>query len=182
MAENSDDFETTDSNARYIGYAGRMARALNASSRYLAYTSDVGEAFRPVVSKAVVNAAYGISFAYVGFDVGYEVYKSRKRGDTASESSRVFIQRSIFQGLASLALPAFTIHTAVDFTAKNIHKATKSPMMLRFGPTAVGLAVVPLLPVMFDEPVELGMEKLFDYAWPLSEEGFKRAHHHNKNH
>ncbi|KAJ3257570.1 hypothetical protein HK103_004479 [Boothiomyces macroporosus] len=180
MADKDEDFETTDSNARYIGYAGRIARALNSSSRYLAYTSDVGEAFRPVVSKGLVNAAYGISFAYVGFDVGYEMYKSRKRGDTLTETSRVFLQRSIFQGLASLALPAFTIHTAVDFTAKHIKKVTKSPMLLRYGPTGVGLAVVPLLPVMFDEPVEIGMEKLFDYVWPLSEEGFKRAHHHHK--
>lgn len=108
------------------------------------------------------------------------MYKSRMRGDTPTETSRVFLQRSIFQGLASLALPAFTIHTAVDFTAKHIKKVTKSPMLLRYGPTGVGLAVVPLLPVMFDEPVEIGMEKLFDYVWPLSEEGFKRAHHHHK--
>lgn len=45
MTDKDEDFETTDSNVRYIGYAGRIARALNSSSRYLAYTSDVGEGY-----------------------------------------------------------------------------------------------------------------------------------------
>ena len=33
--------------------------------RYVAYTSDIGEAFRPVVPPWLVTAAYGVSWAYV---------------------------------------------------------------------------------------------------------------------
>ena len=42
---------------RSLGYAGRIARLvsplLTGGSRYLAYTSDVGESFRPVISLQV---------------------------------------------------------------------------------------------------------------------------------
>jgi len=44
---------------RSSGYAARIARAiapaLTRGSRYLAYTSDVGEAFRPIVAVQVVR-------------------------------------------------------------------------------------------------------------------------------
>jgi hypothetical protein len=40
-----------DSKLRYLAYAQRIRTALWASTRYLAFTSDVGEAFRPVTSK-----------------------------------------------------------------------------------------------------------------------------------
>lgn len=47
--------ETTDTPARYLAYFARLrglvavnAAAASGMARYLAYTSDVGEAFRPV--------------------------------------------------------------------------------------------------------------------------------------
>lgn len=69
-------FDSLEGKARYLAYAGRLRTALAASTRYLAYTSDVGEAFRPIVPPAIVTAAYGISWLYLGLDVGYEGYKS----------------------------------------------------------------------------------------------------------
>ena len=59
------DADTTNSEARYLGYAARLRTALRSAHRYVAYTSDVGEAFRPVVSPLVVRAAYGVSWAYL---------------------------------------------------------------------------------------------------------------------
>jgi fission process protein 1 len=44
--------------ARYVGLLGRVGRALKPLStqvRYLGYTSDLGEAFRPVVSPTLVK-------------------------------------------------------------------------------------------------------------------------------
>jgi fission process protein 1 len=73
-------FDSLEGNARYLAYAGRLRTALAASTRYLAYTSDVGEAFRPIVPPVVVTAAYGISWLYLGLDVGYEGYKSVHAG------------------------------------------------------------------------------------------------------
>ena len=46
-----------------------MTESVKAGSRYVAYSSDVGEAARPLVSPTFVRAMYGVAFAYVGYDV-----------------------------------------------------------------------------------------------------------------
>jgi hypothetical protein len=78
------DVDTRDGAVRYAAYAGRTAQIMQrvrpsshvsakilasptastqvASLRYLAYASDLGEAFRPTVPRWVVNATYGVAF------------------------------------------------------------------------------------------------------------------------
>ncbi|KAJ3265419.1 hypothetical protein HK104_006298 [Borealophlyctis nickersoniae] len=170
--------ETTDTPLRFLGYLARIRNLATAGSRYLAYTSDVGEAFRPVVPPWIVKSAYGISFAYVGIDVAFEAYKAQKRGDPTPLIARTVIERSTFQGLASLALPAITIHTVVDTTAKLLKNRPKTTFV-RWAPTTAGLLVVPLLPVLFDHPVEGAVEKAFDIIWPVDK---KHAHTHEHTH
>jgi fission process protein 1 len=51
-----------------------------------------------------------------------------------------------------MALPAFTIHTAVRQAGKQFAKSA-NPTLKRWGPTAVGIGLVPALPYMFDHPV-----------------------------
>jgi mitochondrial fission process protein 1 len=157
---------------------------MSAAHRYVAYTSDIGESFRPVSHPRIVTAAYGISWLYLGGDVlneGYKAYisnqatlrgglpvtevpallkpvhaihtrrdisppmniqptnkpagtansipESKKMVATAGEPQpsnqlqpvggvpfledykTVMVQRAVFQSLASMALPAFTIHS-----------------------------------------------------------------------
>ena len=55
--------------------------------RYLAFTSDVGEAFRPVAHPFLVRGAYAISWAYCIGDVAFEGYKESKRGGTTQGMS-----------------------------------------------------------------------------------------------
>jgi fission process protein 1 len=64
----------------------------------------------------------------------------------------VAVKRSIFQGVASMALPAFTIHTAVKQASKALINS-KNITLKRWGPTAVGIGIVPALPYLFDHPV-----------------------------
>ncbi|KAL1936298.1 hypothetical protein VTP01DRAFT_432 [Rhizomucor pusillus] len=150
--------DTIDTKARYLAYGARLKTALAASSRYLAYTSDVGEAFRPIVSPLVVKAAYGVSWAYLGLDVGYEGYKAVKAGKDEAAVGTMVVKRGIFQALASMAFPMMTIHSVVKYSAKSIFKHSKST----WGPTAMGLAVIPFLPYIFDEPVEHLVDKAFE--------------------
>lgn len=133
---------------------------------------DVGEAFRPVVHPAVVTAAYGISWLYLAGDVGYETYKAHRRGPTALEAahfseptrlSLIAVKRSVFQSIASMALPAFTIHTAVK-QAKKAFANVQNPRVRTWGPTATGLAIVPVLPFLFDEPVEHVTDVAFEWV------------------
>lgn len=132
--------------------------------------SDVGEAFRPVVPPWVVTAAYGVSWAYLIGDVGFTTYKAKVQGPSPWEAanfseptrlSMVAVKRSVFQSVASMALPAFTIHTAVAQMAKAVKNSTNVTLK-RWGPTSVGIAIVPALPYMFDHPVEYATDYLFD--------------------
>ncbi|KAI9067657.1 hypothetical protein FKP32DRAFT_1563368 [Trametes sanguinea] len=163
--------DSTDSDVRYMAYGARLRTALRAGHRYVAYTSDVGEAFRPVVHPAVVTAAYGISWLYLAGDVGYETYKAHRRGPTALEAatfseptrlSMVAVKRAVFQSVASMALPAFTIHTAVK-QAKKAFVNVQNPRLKTWGPTVTGLAIVPILPYLFDKPVEHATDIAFEW-------------------
>ncbi|KAG5637631.1 hypothetical protein H0H81_003912 [Sphagnurus paluster] len=165
------DADTTDSELRYLAYGARLRTVIRAGSRYIAYTSDVGEAFRPVVPPWVVTAAYGVSWLYLAGDVGYESYKAHHRGPSPieaanfSEPTRIGIaavQRATFQSIASMALPAFTIHTAVA-QAKKAFKNTQNVRLKTWGPTVTGLAIVPVLPYLFDHPVEHVTDRAFDW-------------------
>ncbi|KAI0771950.1 mitochondrial 18 KDa protein-domain-containing protein [Trametes elegans] len=165
------DVDSTDSELRYMAYGARLRTALRAGHRYIAYTSDVGEAFRPVVHPAVVTAAYGVSWLYLAGDVGYETYKAHRRGPTPLEVatfseptrlSMVAVKRAVFQSVASMALPAFTIHTAVK-QAKKAFVHVQNPRVRSWGPTLTGLAIIPVLPYLYDKPVEHATDFAFEW-------------------
>ncbi|PNS21720.1 Mitochondrial fission process protein 1 [Sphaceloma murrayae] len=208
--------ETTDTNIRYAGYAARVKTVLLSAHRYVAYTSDIGESFRPVAHPYLVKGAYGVSWAYLLGDVGHEGYKAWVRnqrvlhpenyaheqseastdsvseltgkvkgaveavktqigGATPMDSSAalvpgkvvpiedyraVMVQRAVFQSVASMGLPAFTVHSIVKYSGKAM-KDIKNVRIRTWGPIGLGLAAVPALPFMFDEPVERATEWIF---------------------
>ncbi|OAX39160.1 hypothetical protein K503DRAFT_799876 [Rhizopogon vinicolor AM-OR11-026] len=163
--------DSTDTDLRYMAYGARLRTALRAGTRYIAYTSDVGEAFRPVVPPTIVTACYGISWLYLAGDVSYEAYKTHRRGPSQieavhfSEPTRVgmvAVKRAVFQSIASMALPAFTIHTAVN-QAKKAFTNVQNKRLKTWGPTFTGLAIVPFLPYIFDHPVETATDKVFEW-------------------
>ena len=53
--------------------------------RYVAYSSDIGESFRPVANPIWVTASYGIAAAYIVGDVAYHGYQAK----TAGRSNKV---------------------------------------------------------------------------------------------
>jgi len=108
--------------------------------RYLAFTSDVGEAVRPVVPPAAVNASYAVAVAYMVGDVVYNGYKASQHGE---DVKRAVAHTTVFQLVASLLVPVAVIHTVVHQTqrlTKRVGRFTK------WGPSIAGLACVPLLP------------------------------------
>ncbi len=128
----------------------------------------------------MVTAAYGISWSYLLIDAGYAGYKAHQVHQSALRSGAppqhaeattvglVVARRAVFQTLASMALPAFTIHSIVRYSAplfSRIKGQSKTAVRLRgSGPTIAGLAFVPLLPFLFDHPVEYVVDHVFDWA------------------
>jgi fission process protein 1 len=81
-----------------------------------------------------------------------------------------------------MLFPAYAVHTVVHQAThflKN-RKATISPTLYRYGPTGLGLAIIPMLPVVFDHPTEYVVEKAFEFVWPLSATGKKAIEEHRK--
>ncbi|KAI0890285.1 mitochondrial 18 KDa protein-domain-containing protein [Annulohypoxylon maeteangense] len=185
--------DSTESNVRYAAYANRLRTVMLSAHRYVAYTSDIGESFRPVAHPWLVRSAYGISWAYILGDVSYEGYKAYWQNqrtlnpqlvlsakaqkatglsipaslDTQpgvvsplEDYRTVMVQRGIFQSIASMGLPAFTIHSVVKYSSKAM-KGMKNKTVRVWGPIGLGLSVVPFLPTLFDKPVENAVEWMF---------------------
>ncbi|KAK6341792.1 hypothetical protein TWF730_001284 [Orbilia blumenaviensis] len=184
--------ESTDTNVRYAAYAIRLRTILASAHRYVAYTSDIGESFRPVAHPWLVRSAYGVSWLYITGDVAHESYKAYLRNqeflhkpppEFAPNSLKSFslnkpaenpvgvplkddyrvvgVQRAIFQSVASMLFPALTIHSVVKYSGKAM-KDIKNPRLRTWGPIGLGLAVVPALPYIFDEPIEHAVEWAFE--------------------
>lgn len=187
---------TTDSSVRYAAYANRLRTIMLSAHRYVAYTSDVGESFRPIAHPYLVKGAYAISWAYLIGDVSHEGWKAYKRNQkllspTADEHMQALVdgtpgkpdimqtptkipaiedwkavaaQRAVFQSIASMGLPAFTIHSIVRYSGQALKTASNTTLRT-WGPIGLGLAAVPALPYMFDEPVEHVVEWAFYNAF-----------------
>src|SRR5271156_516728 len=142
--------DTTDTSIRYAAYANRIRTIMLSAQRYVAYTSDVGESFRPVAHPNLVRGAYAVSWAYLIGDVGNEGYKAYCRNTQALEGREglngatigtqamasavkipaiddyraVMAQRAVFQSIASMGLPAFTIHSIVRYSGRALKNAS----------------------------------------------------------
>jgi mitochondrial fission process protein 1 len=151
---------------RYCRYTGAYASLF----RYLAFTSDFGEALRPVVSKAIVNTSYGIAVGYCVADVAIEAYNLKQRGYKTRDNvpmsmAQCVTERSVFQGIASIALPYLIIHTTVDVSRKLCNRIKR---FQKWGPSVLGLLMIPVLPLTLDEPVEHGIKSMFLQFGPWS--------------
>eukprot|EP01101_Sappina_pedata_P002852 TRINITY_DN13069_c0_g1_i1.p1 TRINITY_DN13069_c0_g1~~TRINITY_DN13069_c0_g1_i1.p1 ORF type:complete len:206 (+),score=4.21 TRINITY_DN13069_c0_g1_i1:43-618(+) len=135
----------------------------SAAIRYLAYTNDVGEAFRPIVPLTIVRLAYAISWSYIIGDIVLEGRKETQKGSSRNEVSRTVSERAVFQTLASMALPALTIHTQVALFGIVFKRVGRYQY---WGPTISGLVLIPILPVLYDRPVEYITQKVFNNLWP----------------
>jgi fission process protein 1 len=193
--------DTTDTNIRYAAYASRLRTIMLSAHRYVAYTSDIGESFRPIAHPYLVKGAYGVSWLYLLGDVSHEGYKAYCRNqrtlypekyievsenekgpeltgtankgifesvkDVAKAATNtegvkmgaqpgsltgdhitpglipaiedyraVMAQRAVFQAVASMGLPAFTIHSIVRYSGRAL-KDAKNTTLRTWGPIGV---------------------------------------------
>jgi fission process protein 1 len=172
-----------DSDARFLAYAQRVTRVIGASSRYLAFSSDVGEAFRPVVHPQVVRFSYLLTWGYVFTDVGYSTYSAYKlHPDNMNFVKDRAARATSFQLLGSVILPFAIIHTGVKQSSNLFNKVAPNMKFVRaWGPSAVGLSIIPLLPRFVDHPTENAIDYLFKKYNPFNIEPKLLEMHHHKH-
>ena len=123
--------------------------------RYLGYANEVGEAFRNLVHKNAVRFSYLVSASYVLADA---TSKARKEKDLVDgKPIRTFADVLIWQGLASVAIPGFTINRICWGLGKALQKlpANKRSVIV----TGSGLLAIPFIIKPIDKGVDLLMEK-----------------------
>ena len=124
--------------------------------RYLGYTNEVGEAFRNLVHRAAVRATYLVSASYVLADAS-----SKARQEYAlpegGKPVRTFTDVLIWQGLASVAIPGFTINRVCWAVGKAV--GSLSPKTRSVVVTGSGLLAIPFIIKPIDHGVDLLMEK-----------------------
>ncbi|XP_050174272.1 mitochondrial fission process protein 1 [Myiozetetes cayanensis] len=128
--------------------------------RYLGYANEVGESFRALVPVPVVWASYGVATAYVTADA---IDKGRRAATVHTQDpTRVgvaVVDTFVWQGLASVAIPGFTINRLCAASLALLGTLTRWPLPLRrWATTALGLAAIPLIITPIDRTVDFLMD------------------------
>jgi fission process protein 1 len=154
--------------------------------RYFAFSSDVGEAIRPVTSPLTVQITYAMTLIYCICDIVYEGYVHIRKPKALSQSNlvenstdlisdsqshasgnirslgNVLLEKSIFHLFASVLLPGIIIHNVVQYSHDWILlKYPTKPEWYRWVPSLLGLGIIPLLPDCLDSPIEFVLKYLF---------------------
>ncbi|XP_016107898.1 mitochondrial fission process protein 1-like [Sinocyclocheilus grahami] len=131
--------------------------------RFLGYANEVGEAFRALVPVSAVWASYAVATAYVSADA---LDKGRKAAVAHAEdhgkAARVavaVVDTFVWQALASVAIPGFTINRVCATSLFLLGKTTRWPLPVRkWTTTAIGLSTIPFIITPIDRSVDFLMD------------------------
>ncbi|XP_045172404.2 mitochondrial fission process protein 1-like [Mercenaria mercenaria] len=135
--------------------------------RYLGYANEVGEAFRSQVHVNVVRLSYGIASSYVVTDAIHKGFKASEVPWQTEEKRKNKVKWAVFdtlvwQGLASVIIPGFTINRTCFLCNIFLKKQTSIPPQTRkWITTFIGLACIPFIIKPIDLSVDVFMEQTF---------------------
>ncbi|KYO31824.1 mitochondrial fission process protein 1 [Alligator mississippiensis] len=131
--------------------------------RYLGYANEVGESFRAIVPVWLVWSTYGVATTYVTVDA----IDKGKRAAVAHEHSSgkrarvavAVVDTFIWQSLASVAIPGFTINRICAASLYLLGTMTRWPVSVRkWTTTAIGLSAIPFIVKPIDRSVDFLMD------------------------
>ncbi|KAJ8984136.1 hypothetical protein NQ317_017786 [Molorchus minor] len=127
--------------------------------RYLGYTNEIGEAFRSIIGNKWVNFSYAVATAYVLADTVDKSFKSYKLNRNEKHHLKKVCYSTadalIWQMLASVAIPGFTINRVCAVSTFLLNKSEKIPKTPRkWIVTAIGLITIPFIIKPIDEFVD----------------------------
>ncbi|NP_956980.2 mitochondrial fission process protein 1 [Danio rerio] len=128
--------------------------------RFLGDANEVGEAFRALVPVGAVWASYGVATTYVTADA---IDKGRKaaaaHGERPGKAVCVcvaVVDTFVWQALASVAVPGFTINRVCAASHFLLSRTTRWPLPVRkWTTTAIGLSTIPFIITPIDRSVDL---------------------------
>ncbi|XP_053135151.1 mitochondrial fission process protein 1 isoform X2 [Hemicordylus capensis] len=138
------------------------------------YANEVGESFRAIVPVSLVWASYGVATAYVtadAVDKGKKAAatKSQEEGRT-SRAAVAVVDTFIWQALASVVIPGFTINRICTASLYLMGSRTRWPLSVRkWATTAVGLSAIPFIIKPIDRSVDFLMDSSFRKLYSTEE-------------
>ncbi|XP_035680662.1 mitochondrial fission process protein 1-like [Branchiostoma floridae] len=132
--------------------------------RYLGYANEVGESFRALVPVSVVWGSYAVATAYCtadAVDKGRKMAKNPKvePAEKTKKVTQAVVDTFVWQGLASVAIPGFTINRICALSLYLLRKSTNLPLPVRkWATTAVGLSAIPVI----IHPIDRSVDYLLD--------------------
>ncbi|XP_055385147.1 mitochondrial fission process protein 1 [Condylostylus longicornis] len=129
--------------------------------RYLGYSNEVGEAFRPLIHRNFVNLSYGVAVSYVladCYDKSSKVYeKTKDLKKTAIMTGDVFL----WQMLASVIVPGFTINRITTLAIRFLRKKDLNKAIKKAIPTGLGLTSIPFIIKPIDHFIDYVMDNTY---------------------
>eukprot|EP00040_Diaphanoeca_grandis_P027665 m.158003 g.158003 ORF g.158003 m.158003 type:complete len:212 (+) comp31071_c0_seq2:160-795(+) len=123
--------------------------------RLLGYFNEGGEAFKAFISRRLYVGTYIVASTYCATDAiskGAAVYNDFEAPGNIAKTVEKVAETSVWQGLASVIIPGFTINRVVFFTTKLMKNAPARPRAIV--PTAVGLITIPLIVTPIDRMID----------------------------
>ena len=128
--------------------------------RYLGYANEVGESFRPLFPRMLIPS-YLLSIGYVLGDTRDKYVKAKSQETSSSTSLSLSspwisaMDALLWQSFASVIVPGITINRIVALSSKVWTGQGK-----QFGPTTIGLMMIPLI----IHPIDVAVEGCMDIA------------------
>jgi fission process protein 1 len=131
--------------------------------RYVGYSNEIGEAFRPVVRISAVRFSYLLEMIYFFADTfhkGFKAYGNPKDQESKTLGAlKASSYTMLWQFLASIAIPAFAINRTVKLTGYLVRNSQFKSIVNKYIPTMIGLGLIPVLPYVLDPLVDDVMNK-----------------------
>ncbi|OCK93322.1 uncharacterized protein K441DRAFT_661615 [Cenococcum geophilum 1.58] len=150
-----------------VGYEGYKAYLRNQRILHPEKSGEGESATSSDKHAPVMDSSRKLGAGLAGGEAGSSLAEGEavpRRIPAIEDYRAVMAQRAVFQGIASMGLPAFTIHSIVKYSGKAL-KDAKNKTIRTYGPIGLGLAAVPFLPYIFDKPVEEAVEWTFHKAF-----------------
>lgn len=113
-------------------------------ARLLGYANELGESFRPVLPRLVVPS-YMVAGAYVCADTLHKTRRAVDQGCSAQQTAAIALDTLVWQTFASVLIPGLLINRMVRVASMSAARLRLPPVAQRWGPTLVGLAIIPAL-------------------------------------
>ncbi|XP_076641819.1 mitochondrial fission process protein 1 [Halictus rubicundus] len=128
--------------------------------RYLGYTNEVGEAFRPIAPCSVVWFSYAITTGYVLADTihtGWKEFNGNLSEDATTRALYSMSDTLLWQTFASILIPGFTINRICAVVQSLQRKSCNPIVRSRWISTVIGLVSIPLIIQPIDHIVDEAM-------------------------